>query len=215
MIKRIKFDSLEKKYSKLCLKHKKLNNKIERFEKMPQALANSYTKEGIYLKRISGGTSPLTGIIYLKSTRIRKNHCDICNKRRKTTAHHLIPKRTKSINKELSQIRIRICNKCDKLIHPENPFDENKIIEKQKREIIRLKNKINSMALEKIKEFTIELENKRNRMIEYAKNLPKELKDNPKRIHPAIKQTRGRIEELKWVINNIKQKINKSYGTRK
>ena len=33
MIERVKFDSLEKKYSQLCAKHGKLTNRISNFEK--------------------------------------------------------------------------------------------------------------------------------------------------------------------------------------
>ncbi len=122
MIEWSKFEALEKKYTKLFQKQTKIKNFVSRFEKLPFAVMNDKNKEGLYLLRRQSGRS---GIIYLKSTKIRKNHCDVCGKRRNTTAHHIIPRRLKSINTELSNIRIRVCSECESKIHPENGYEES------------------------------------------------------------------------------------------
>ena len=135
-----KFRRLELKYTKLCQKQIILDNIFKRFEKMPQAVINLRTNDGLYLLRTHSGNK---GIIYLKSTKIKKGHCDCCGKRRITTAHHIVPRRLKSINSELSNIRIRVCNECDLKIHPENGYAESKILRQKERQTKLLQKKLN------------------------------------------------------------------------
>lgn len=59
---------------------------------------------------------------YLEFPELTKEYCQICLEKKSTTAHHIIPKRIKSKNTILKEIRIRICKDCEKFIHPENPF---------------------------------------------------------------------------------------------
>jgi len=138
MIEWSKFENLERKYTKLSQKQQRIENKLKVFEKLPQAVISGMTRDSLYLKRVSSGSNYRTGIIYLKSTRIRKSHCDVCGKRRNTTAHHLIPTRLKSTNKELSQLRIRVCSECEKKIHPENAYEESFILRRKEREVKKL-----------------------------------------------------------------------------
>lgn len=48
-----------------------------------------------------------------------REHCINCGKNVKTTAHHLIPIRAKCIHPILKELRVRVCDDCDKYIHPE------------------------------------------------------------------------------------------------
>ena len=69
----------------------------------------------IYLERVGA-------CWYIKGKGIWKGHCMICGKKRKTTAHHLIPKRIHRFcnNENLKEIRLRVCDECHKKLHPEN-----------------------------------------------------------------------------------------------
>lgn len=80
---------------------------------------------------------------YLKSKSYRKNCCQVCGKKRKTTAHHLIPKRLHCICPSLAEIRVRVCSGCDEKFHPENKFiRESDIIKRQSKNISNLKDAI-------------------------------------------------------------------------
>lgn len=80
---------------------------------------------------------------YLMSNNNKKNCCQVCGKKRKTTAHHIIPKRLHCICPLLSEIRIRVCNECDLLFHPENMLiRESDIIKKQSKNISNLREAI-------------------------------------------------------------------------
>lgn len=80
---------------------------------------------------------------YLKSRNYKKNHCQICGKKRKTTAHHLIPKRLQCICPHLAEVRVRVCSECDEKFHPENKFiKESDIVKKQSNNISNLKDAI-------------------------------------------------------------------------
>ena len=69
----------------------------------------------LYLKRV-GACWHIQGI------GIWKGHCMICGKKRKTTAHHLFPRRIhKNMeNENLREIRVLVCDDCHKKLHPEN-----------------------------------------------------------------------------------------------
>lgn len=80
---------------------------------------------------------------YLKSKNYKKNCCQICGKRRKTTAHHLIPRRLHCICPFLTEIRVRVCSECDIMFHPENRFiRESEVIKRQSQNISNLKDAI-------------------------------------------------------------------------
>ncbi len=208
MIEWSKFEKLEKKYSKLSQKQIAIENRLKLFRKMPQAVINGETSEGLYLRRISSGGTNLSGVIYLGSTKIRKNHCDVCGKRRKTTAHHIIPKRLKSINKELAQIRIRVCSECEKKIHPENGYDESDLLRKQSRQVIKLKKLLKIKAESILNEFIQIIDNRIHSITFSVKGIPKALCKTPRKIHPALKKCEGRIKELKLLRGKLKRKVN-------
>jgi len=210
-----RFEKLEKKYTTLCQEQIKIKNKLENFDKMPSAVINCFTKEGLYIKRVKSGASIRTGIIYLKSTKIKKNHCDVCGKRRKTTAHHVIPLRLKTVNKELGQLRVRICRKCEDKMHPENGFDKEIILQKQRRKIDKLSNKIKINAEEIIFPFKNIIKSKIKLLEESIPRVVKDLKEkNPRKIGLAHKQIEGRIKELKWVLSNYGKLTNTKLGTK-
>ncbi len=84
-------------------------------------------------------------IFYIKGKGLWKGHCSICGKRRKVTAHHLIPRRIKKLctNKALKELRISICKKCEDELHPENLLiNENPIINSHKAHIYNLEKSI-------------------------------------------------------------------------
>lgn len=208
MIEWWKFEVLEKKYSKLCEKHARQETEMVRFKKLPQAIFCNGQDVAMYIKKVKYGSTPLDGIIYLKSMRIRKNHCDVCGKRRKTTGHHIIPKRVNSVNKELSQIRIRICRECEGKIHPENGYDKNDILEKQNRTQIRLQYNLKRKASDILKPF-FDLIDKRILDIEESiEDIPIQLIDTPRSISPALKKCEGRIKELKYLRGSLRCTVN-------
>jgi len=59
---------------------------------------------------------------YIKGVGMWQGHCDICGKRRKTTTHHLIPRKIHKIckNENLKEMVVRACKDCHELMHPEN-----------------------------------------------------------------------------------------------
>jgi len=71
-----------------------------------------------------------------------KDYCSICLKKRKTTAHHIIPIRAECKNKMLRELRIRTCSKCEKKIHPENAFMPDKILRRKDKMIKELQEKM-------------------------------------------------------------------------
>ncbi len=201
-----KFEKLERKYNDLCQKNKKLNNVNKKFEKLPQAVIDCRTNDGLYLHRAYSGSN---GITYLKSTRVRKNHCDCCGKRRKTTAHHLIPKRLKSINRELAQVRIRVCDECESKIHPENGYSESFILRKKDKEVrylkARLNKKVKTLRLRLNKFFDDrfkELKVDGKGFIEELK-----LKGQKNKISHAVKQLGGRLREVKYLRNKFNNEL--------
>ncbi len=80
-------------------------------------------------------------IFYIKGKGLWKGHCSICGKRRKVTAHHLIPRRVQKLctNKALKELRISVCKKCEDELHPENLLiNESHIINSHKAHINNL-----------------------------------------------------------------------------
>lgn len=199
MIEWSKFENLERKYTKLSQKQQRIENKLKVFEKLPQAVISGITRDGLYLKRVGSGANYRTGIIYLRSTRIRKNHCDVCGKRRNTTAHHLIPTRLKSTNKELSQLRIRVCMECESKIHPENAYEESVLLRKKERKIRNLDRKLKKKISLFVTPFKNFLDERKKILCQGKGNIPSQLKETPKKITPAVKQNMGRIKELKLI----------------
>jgi len=89
---------------------------------------------------------------YLISKNNKKGCCQVCGKRRKTTAHHIIPKRLKCFCPILAEVRIRVCKECDEDFHPENKLlRESEIICRQNKNINNLKDAVywRSMKLNK------------------------------------------------------------------
>jgi hypothetical protein len=172
------------------------------FDKMPSALIDFHTKEGLYLRRVCSGSSGRSGICYLTSTRIKSKCCDICGKRRKTTAHHIIPLRLNSCNKELAQLRVRVCQECEKKIHPENGYDSNEIINKQNKIIKKLNQKIGldkNFVFNQVDLFFA------NRLKELKESLSKHLPETlPKDKEKLVIQLGKRMEELKYIKGQVK-----------
>jgi len=94
-------------------------------------------------------------IRYLMSGSYKKGYCQVCGKKRKTTAHHLIPRRLKCICRFLSEVRIRVCKDCHEDLHPENKIiRESDVVKRQSKKIVHLQDTIkdknkNIMALTK------------------------------------------------------------------
>jgi len=76
---------------------------------------------------------------------VDREHCSVCLKKRKTTAHHMIPIRADCKNKMLRELRIRACNKCEKKLHPENALMPNRILKRKDKMIKDLQNKLKVM----------------------------------------------------------------------
>jgi len=82
-------------------------------------------------------------IRYLKSNSYKKGCCQICGKKRKTTAHHLVPKRLRCICPHISELRVRVCSECDEQFYPENKFiKESDVVARQFKKIVNLQKAI-------------------------------------------------------------------------
>lgn len=79
-------------------------------------------------------------IRYLRSKNYKKGCCQICGKKRKTTAHHIIPRRLRCICPLISEIRVRVCLECEENLHPENKFiKESDVIKSLSQNVSNLK----------------------------------------------------------------------------
>jgi len=58
--------------------------------------------------------------LYLITKLNDDNICSICMKRPIETSHHLIPRRLRTKNPLLEELRIKICKECHDKIHPES-----------------------------------------------------------------------------------------------
>lgn len=99
--------------------------------------------------------TPKAKVIYIKSKDFKPGHCNVCGKKRKTTAHHLVPKRLRCVFPDLSELRIRVCDECDESFHPENRLIKvSDVVQKQNRTIEYLHNEIywRSMKLNQIQQ---------------------------------------------------------------
>lgn len=102
-------------------------------------------------------------IRYLKSKNYKKNCCQICGKKRKTTAHHLIPKRLKCFCPHLAEVRVRVCSECDEQFHPENKFiKESDVVARQSKKISSLQEvgRSNENEIRSLKKGLKEIEDK-------------------------------------------------------
>ena len=82
-------------------------------------------------------------IRYLRSINYKTGCCQVCGKKRETTAHHLIPKRLRCTCPFLSEVRIRVCSGCNSKFHPENKLiKESDIISKLSQYILNLQKTI-------------------------------------------------------------------------
>lgn len=214
-VEKEKYDELKKKYSKLCLKHDRMLKKYQKYDKYRQVIftgTGENEKPILYFKRVSHGSTPLRGIVYIISSRIRKNHCDICGKRRKTTAHHIIPRRLNSVNRELAQLRIRICDECNHGMHPES-VDENGVIEKQNKLIKSLKDRLNQAAINIIDPLW-ELMDIREKHARYDIYNAQNLVNKKRKLHPFHRYCQGRLKEIEYVKNTVRDIVNRAFGTK-
>ena len=87
---------------------------------------------------------------YVKGVGLWKGYCYICGKKRKTTAHHLIPKRLHHLckNEDIKELRISVCEDCDKEMHPENKvFKEDEALIILSKQSNKYSKKANERAL--------------------------------------------------------------------
>lgn len=142
-------------------------------------------------------------IIYIDCSIVEEDCCSICLEKKKTTSHHVIPRRLRSKNKLLSLVRIRACEECEEKIHPENGFDEIKIIEKQSRKVNRLKKKLECHISDIKAPLVKHLEEKRTKIAIATKKIPDKYVDNKRKIQPKLKYNEGRIHEISKLISAI------------
>ena len=128
--------------------------------------------------------------------------CFICLKKRKTTGHHVIPLRANTLNTQLHKLKIRVCKKCNKKIHPENgEINGHEIIKKMEKSITKFKAERKNFN----KEFFKRLDERIEQLKHECGELPDKLKDNLKALHPAQKMIEGRIKEIyhiKYILND-------------
>ena len=122
---------------------------------------------------------------YIKGLGLWRGYCSICGKKRKTTAHHIFPKSIHEHikNENLKEIRISVCEECDKLMHPENKiFREDEALKILSNRANRVNKKANDRALKlhKIQGKFISLKTQIKRVtdeIDNILNLNNEVKD--------------------------------------
>jgi hypothetical protein len=123
-------------------------------------------KDYIYLE-------PGNSCFYLSGKGLHKGKCYICGKKRKTTAHHIIPKRMHKHckNNNLKEVRIRICKRCENLMHPENVIiQESDALKLQKKNINNLKAAI-EWRNEKIKTYENNFKKFRKLLLNFGEKL--------------------------------------------
>lgn len=132
-------EELLKKYNKVNEENKKAQKLLESILKLfPNIVFDGAHKNLLFFTRIKK-------IFYLENHKNSINFCLVCGKTKKTSAHHLIPLRAKCKNRILKELRIRVCDKCEKKIHPENKWipiiikDRDKKIERLEEKIKKLK----------------------------------------------------------------------------
>jgi len=133
------FNKLNREYQILNDDNKKAHRILNLISMhVPHLVFNKSSKEILYLSKVKG-------IYYLDNN--NGNNCLICGKDKLTTAHHLIPKRAKCKNKILKELRIRICEDCDKLVHLENKVFRSKVLANREEMILNLKKKVKELRL--------------------------------------------------------------------
>ena len=108
----------------------------------------------------------------------------------------------------LKHLRIRICDECDRKVHPEN-IDIDKIICSQSVVIKKLNRTINRLKVNDDHEFIKYLNKRCNKLEKECKLIVKQLQNTPKKIHPEHKMAEGRIKELIHTIKQYKKIMNK------
>jgi 5-methylcytosine-specific restriction endonuclease McrA len=118
-------EKLNKKYQKVSKENQKNERLLNLISKVvPNIIFDGKKEEILYYKRVGD-------IFYLNNS--KKNICLVCGKRRKTTAHHLVPRRAGCKNRILRELRIRICKECDKKVHPEHSWVPQAIKKRDKK----------------------------------------------------------------------------------
>ncbi len=151
-------------------------------------------------------------IIYLDSVGLPKDYCSVCMKKKKTTSHHIIPKRVQAVNILLAKIRIRVCEECEDKIHCENKeIDGVEIIKNQSQLIKKLEKQRDFNFDNTIKEYIIWLNKKLERDKTYVQKIPYNTFDK-KKIHPMQKYYEGKIFTFREVIRTFKRMLAKAQG---
>lgn len=137
-------------------------------------------------------------------------NCLVCLKPKRTTAHHIVPKRAHAADCQIEELRMRVCSSCNKLIHPENgALDGLAIIEKQGRRINKLKEHLKQAKVQNHDWLLDKINHRIAHLEEQIKKLPYELRENPRSIHPAMKSAEGRITALKEIRAEIQVYIHR------
>lgn len=159
-------------------------------------------KEELYLD-ISKKGKRHPGIVYLREKGVWKGYCQICLKRRKTTAHHIIPKRFRNTSNRIRHVRIRVCKGCDIKLHPENGSKENVILSNQKRRILQLETIIKHKLDYVLPTLAAFFHQRGSDLFKELKNIPERFKSTPKEIQYNITLQVGRLREWKHLQSKI------------
>lgn len=139
----------------------------------------------------------IRSITYLRTVGVHKGRCDVCMKKRITTAHHLIPGRTKCANKRLGALRIRVCDECLEKVHPENGLASDGILHHQNIQLVNLTRKLNRSNEELISQIDdVLLRRFDNLKLELDRTL---VLTDPKERQKLVLNLGKRIEELQFL----------------
>lgn len=125
-----KYEDLNRKYTLLLEDNRKVHETLKKVNETPFLTANSDFEDLLYFVKIRS-------IVYLNNS--TPKNCLVCGEAKPTTAHHIIPRRANCKNKILRNLRIRVCEDCEKLVHPENKVFKQKVIAEQNQVIGKLK----------------------------------------------------------------------------
>jgi len=175
----------------------KLNKTLNEIRKQPMVGFN-FNGDAIFIDKTNE-------YYHLRVSGVRKNHCMLCEKRRKTRAHHMIPRRANIRHTILKELRMHICRECEEKVHPENALDSDGIIASQKRKMVKLQDKIRKLRNPDDDRFLKHIDKKIGYLESEVKRVPLLLGSQPKNIYPAQKMYEDRIVELKEIKKNYRK----------
>lgn len=128
--KLVRARQIKQSKNKITEKQKNMLEEMGRGRKELEQLKRMFVTEPKEVKRYDGNGQQIAEDVYIiKTSKNKFRHivtseddgttCPICGLEKKTSTHHIIHKRLDCENKALKELRLRMCEDCHDLIHPE------------------------------------------------------------------------------------------------